>query len=85
MLIKDRAITLYDSSDEEELFRVRRMGIAFDYVEIKNGEWLLMIVMNVKNVKKTKYEIDQIAKSLVRKPKKVKPGYKRNMSSEMDK
>ena len=30
-------------------------------------------------------EIDAKAKSMVRKPKTVKPGYKRNMKWEMDK
>jgi ATP-dependent RNA helicase CshB len=37
------------------------------------------------NREKKENEIDKKAKALVRKPKKVKPGYKRNMKWEMDK
>ena len=41
--------------------------------------------MLVKIVQKMKVKLMRIAKSKVRKPKKVKPGYKRNMKWEMDK
>ncbi len=63
------------------------MGIPFVHVDIKDGEWTELKERHErKNRKKTEIsEIDQKAKSLVRKPKKVKPGYKRNMRWEMDK
>ena len=38
-----------------------------------------------KNRVKQENEIDKKAKALVRKPKKVKPDYKRNMKWEMEK
>ena len=37
-----------------------------------------------KTRKKQENEIDKMAKSIIRKPSKVKPGYKKKMQSEME-
>ena len=83
---KGLAITLFEPSDEDAIVRVEKMGIPFVPKDIKNGEIIEMKERHARQNREKKVdEIDQIAKSRVRKPKKVKPGYKRNMRWEMDK
>ncbi|WP_332646875.1 DEAD/DEAH box helicase [Lysinibacillus sp. 54212] len=83
---KGTAITLFQPEDEDALARVEKMGIPFVQKDVKNGEWTeLKDRHQRKNRVKQENEIDAKAKALVRKPKKVKPGYKRNMKWEMEK
>ena len=83
---KGTAITLFEPEDEDALVRVEKMGIPFVQKDVKNGEWTDLKERHArKNRVKQENEIDVIAKSKVRKPKKVKPGYKRNMRWEMEK
>lgn len=80
------AITLYEPSDEDALVRIEKMGIPLVHKDVINGEWSDLKERHArKNRTKNENEIDAKAKSMVRKPKKVKPGYKRNMKWEMDK
>lgn len=80
------AITLYEPSDEDALNRIEKMGITFEHKDVINGEWSELKERHArKNRPKMENEIDAKAKALVRKPKKVKPGYKRNMKWEMEK
>ncbi|GGA32248.1 DEAD/DEAH box helicase [Psychrobacillus lasiicapitis] len=80
------AITLYEPSDEDALNRIEKMGITFEHKDVTNGEWSELKERHArKNRPKMENEIDAKAKALVRKPKKVKPGYKRNMKWEMEK
>lgn len=82
---KGTAITLYEPSDEDALARVEAMGIPFERKDIAKGEFVDMKDRHArKNRQKQVNEIDEIAKSKVRKPKKVKPGYKRKMGWKMD-
>ncbi|OAZ69496.1 MULTISPECIES: DEAD/DEAH box helicase [Bacillus] len=81
-----QALTIYELSDEDALAKLEKMGIVFDYAELVNGEWKKGDDRHRrKNRKKTANEADQMAKRLVKKPKKVKPGYKKKMSYEMEK
>ncbi|MGX9135284.1 DEAD/DEAH box helicase [Rummeliibacillus sp. JY-2-4R] len=83
---KGLAITIFDPSEEDAIVRVEKMGIPFVQKDIKNGEIIDMKERHARQNREKKVdEIDQIAKARVRKPKKVKPGYKRNMRWEMDK
>ncbi|WP_102691321.1 DEAD/DEAH box helicase [Rummeliibacillus pycnus] len=83
---KGLAITIFEPSDEDAIARVEKMGIPFVQKDIKNGEIVEMKERHARQNREKKVdEIDQIAKARVRKPKKVKPGYKRNMRWEMDK
>ncbi|MEI4770883.1 DEAD/DEAH box helicase [Psychrobacillus sp. FJAT-51614] len=80
------AITLYEPSDEDALVRIEKMGIPLVHKDVINGEWSDLKERHArKNRTKNENEIDAKAKAMVRKPKKVKPGYKRNMKWEMDK
>ncbi|RHW38551.1 DEAD/DEAH box helicase [Lysinibacillus yapensis] len=83
---KGTAITLFEPEDEDAVVRVEKMGIPFVQKDVKNGEWIELKERHARqNRAKHENEIDAIAKAKVRKPKKVKPGYKRNMRWEMDK
>ncbi|MEK4424603.1 DEAD/DEAH box helicase [Solibacillus sp. FSL K6-1523] len=83
---KGTAITLFQPEDEDAIVRIEKMGIPFVQKDVKNGEWTeLKERHSRKNRVKQIDEIDQKAIALVRKPKKVKPGYKRNMRWEMEK
>lgn len=85
---KGTAITLYAPEDEDALNRVEKMGIPFVQKDVKDGEFVDLKDRHQRASRKTERqanEIDVKAKSMVRKPKKVKPGYKRNMRWEMDK
>ena len=85
---KGTAITLYAPEDEDALIRVEKMGIPFEQKDVKNGEWIDLKDRHQRASRKGERkqdEIDAKAKSMVRKPKKVKPGYKRNMKWEMEK
>jgi ATP-dependent RNA helicase CshB len=80
------ALTIYETSDEDALNRLEKMGIQFNYVDLKNNEF---VTVDDRNKRKTRVrqedKADQKAKSMVKKPAKVKPGYKKKMQWEMDK
>ncbi|MER2049333.1 MAG: C-terminal helicase domain-containing protein, partial [Solibacillus sp.] len=85
---KGTAITLFQPEDEDAVVRIEKMGIPFVQKDIKNGEWSDLKDRHQRASRKGERkedEIDAKAKALVRKPKKVKPGYKRNMKWEMEK
>ncbi len=66
-----QALTIYELSDEDALVRLEKMGIVFEYAELVNGEWKKGDDRHRrKNRKKTANEADQMAKRLVKKPKK---------------
>lgn len=79
------ALTIYDLSDEDALNRIEKMGITFKHIDIKNNEFVELEERNRRKTRKRQEdEIDKLAKSLVRKPQKVKPGYKKKMQSEAE-
>ena len=85
---KGTAITLFQPEDEDAVVRIEKMGIPFEQKDVKNGEWTDLKDRHQRANRKTERKQDEIdvkAKALVRKPKKVKPGYKRNMKWEMEK
>lgn len=77
------ALTIYDDSDEDVLIRLEKMGIEFKNVDIQKNEWVELEDRNKRQKRqKQKDEIDLLAKSMIKKPKKVKPGYKKKMKLE---
>jgi len=85
---KGQAITIFEPSEEDAIARIEKMDITFVMKDIKHNELVDMKDRHTRQKRdgaKKEDEIDRIAKSKVRKPKKVKPGYKRNMRWEMDK
>ena len=80
------ALTVYEQSDEDALVRLEKMGLTFKYIDLKKGELSQIEERNKRQNRKKKEDSGEaLAKSLVSKPKKVKPGYKKKMQWEMDK
>ncbi|QTD41677.1 DEAD/DEAH box helicase [Sporosarcina sp. Te-1] len=79
------AITLYEPSEDDKIVQIEKMGIPFVHEDIKNGEWQEVKERHARKrrVKETD-ELDRKAASYVRKPDKVKPGYKKKMAREME-
>ncbi|AYV67160.1 MULTISPECIES: DEAD/DEAH box helicase [Niallia] len=79
------ALTIYEPSDEDKLNQLEKLGVEFKHMDLKKGEWIELDDRNRrKNRKKQVDEIDLKAKSLVKKPKKVKPGYKKKMQQQVE-
>ncbi|PLR76981.1 DEAD/DEAH box helicase [Bacillus sp. V3-13] len=80
------ALTIYEDSDEDALNRLEKLGIQFKNVDIQKGELVETGDRNKrKNRQKQADDLDVRAKSMVRKPNKVKPGYKKKMQAEVAK
>ncbi|MEK4284684.1 DEAD/DEAH box helicase [Ureibacillus sp. FSL K6-0165] len=83
--LQGTAITLYGPDDENDLARIEKMGIPFQQKDVKNGEWIELKERHARKKRvKQENELDQLAKALVRKPKKVKPGYKKAMKMQIE-
>jgi ATP-dependent RNA helicase CshB len=79
------ALTIYDDANEDALNRLEKMGIEFKNADFQNQEWVEMEDRNRrKKRQKQQDEIDLKAKSLIKKPKKVKPGYKKKLQHETE-
>ncbi len=79
------AYTLYDEKDEQAVSQLEKRGIQFRNMDIENGTWREIDDRHRrKKRKKQDNEIEQMAKRMVRKPKKVKPGYKKKMKEQME-
>ncbi|HYK73404.1 MAG TPA: DEAD/DEAH box helicase [Pseudoneobacillus sp.] len=80
------ALTIYEPSDEDALNRLEKMGIEFKHVDIQKGDWIDLEDRNRRKKREKQVDkIDEKARSLVKKPTKVKPGYKKKMQTEVDK
>ncbi|MFD3447707.1 DEAD/DEAH box helicase [Microbacteriaceae bacterium 4G12] len=78
------AITIYEPSDEDALNKLEKRNIAFRHVDLRNGEWVELgdrkKRKNRKNQENT--DLDVMAKKVVKKPSKVKPGYKKKLAEQ---
>lgn len=72
------AATIYEPENEHALNLLEKLGIQFENMDLANGEWKT-IDDRKRRQKRAKPSdgTEQMAKSMVRKPKGVKPGYKR--------
>ncbi|WP_110926888.1 DEAD/DEAH box helicase [Bacillus massiliglaciei] len=78
------AATIYETSDEDALNRLEKMGITFHDADIQKGDWVEIDDRNKrKNRKKQASSADLQAKTKVRKSTKVKPGYKKKHAREV--
>ncbi|MCZ2259341.1 DEAD/DEAH box helicase [Sporosarcina sp. G11-34] len=83
--LEGQAITLYDPSEDDKIVRIEQMGIPFIHEEVKNGQWVEVKERHArKNRVKEVEEIDYKVASFVRKPAKVKPGYKKKMTQKIE-
>ncbi|WP_449537000.1 DEAD/DEAH box helicase [Ferdinandcohnia sp. Marseille-Q9671] len=79
------AATLYDPSDEDALVKLEKMGITFINMDIEKNELVKISERNKRKTRKKQVdEVEKNAQSSVKKPKKVKPGYKKKMNREIE-
>ncbi|WP_226667386.1 DEAD/DEAH box helicase [Metabacillus litoralis] len=79
------AATLFETSDEDALNKLEKLGVQFINRDLVGGEWKnLEDRKRRQNRKRVTDDADALAKSIVQKPKKVKPGYKKKMGREME-
>lgn len=80
------AATIFEPADEDAIIRLEKMGVTFVNRDLENDEWVNIGERNKRKARKKQVdEIDKLAQSQVKKPKKVKPGYKKKMNQEMEK
>jgi ATP-dependent RNA helicase CshB len=80
------AISLYNDYDLELIQKLDKKGLEFTTYDIANGEWKELKAWNERVTrKKTESDNESQAWKQVRKPKKVKPGYKRKMQYQKNK
>lgn len=78
--------SMYDTSDEENLRILERKGIVFKNMTIKNGQFV-DLGERLKRTKRPKQqtELEKKVQSIIRKPRKVKPGYEKKRKREIEK
>ncbi|PXW91639.1 ATP-dependent RNA helicase CshB [Streptohalobacillus salinus] len=80
------AINLYHEEDLALLNKLTSRKIEFTTYDIVKGEWKEIKAWNERNLrKKSGHDVDQEAWRRVRKPDKVKPGYKKKMKWQHEK
>jgi ATP-dependent RNA helicase CshB len=79
------AVTIYEPSDQDAIAKLEKMGIEFLHRDLVRGEWVDLPPWNRRS-KRTKQD-DEIAPLLakIKKPKQVKPGYKKKLLAEIEK
>ncbi|WP_067836981.1 DEAD/DEAH box helicase [Amphibacillus sediminis] len=79
------AISLYTDQDYQLLNKLEERGIAFTTYDIHQGEWKELKSWNERaKRKKQGHDLDQEAWRRVRKPAKIKPGYKKKMKRQQE-
>lgn len=83
--MKGDAISFYTDEDIPLIEELEKQGVEFSYVDVKDGKWIKSQRWDVRSKrKKSSTTIDQEAWKMVRKPKKVKPGYKKKMKQQQE-
>ncbi|RHS92525.1 DEAD/DEAH box helicase [Erysipelatoclostridium sp. AM42-17] len=77
--------SMYDSNDEKNIAVLERKGIEFKNVVLKKGQFV-DLGEREKRKKRIKQptELEKQVQMIVRKPKKVKPGYKKKRKREVE-
>lgn len=75
------AVTLYGRSDQASIEKLERQGINFEYKELRKGEWSTVEKRTYTPGKKRPAASGTAAK--VKRPKKVKPGYKKKIKRQV--
>lgn len=83
--LEGTAISFFGPEDVELIAQLEKRGIKFIYSDIKDEEWVTVKHHNRRQLRKnTETKIDQQAWQQVRKPKKVKPGYKQKLKKQQE-
>lgn len=83
--LEGTAINLYQEKDLPLIQKLEKKGLSFQFYEVKQGEWREVNAYNERQIREKKEtNLDKQAKQLVRRPKKVKPGYKKKMKKQAE-
>ncbi len=79
-------ISMYDTSDEANLAILEKKGIEFQNLAFKNNQFVeLGARLKRKSREKQQTELEKKVQAIVRKPQKVKPGYKKKRKRAVEK
>ncbi|MEI3611693.1 DEAD/DEAH box helicase [Pseudogracilibacillus sp. SO30301A] len=79
------AISFFREEDTALIEELEKKGIHFVFSDIKNGEWVDAKRFNKRELRKNiATKLDQEAWKQVKKPTKVKPGYKKKMKKQQE-
>ncbi|WP_096270605.1 DEAD/DEAH box helicase [Paucisalibacillus globulus] len=79
------AVSLYREDDLKLIEKLEQKGLEFIFYDVRNGEWKDAKSWNERNLRlKTTTDVEKEAWKQVRKPKKVKPGYKKKMKQQQE-
>lgn len=77
------AISLYHDEDIALIKKLEQKGLTFGFYDVVNGEWKEAKAWNIRQKrKKRENDLEKQAWQQVRKPKKVKPGYKKKLKKQ---
>ncbi|MFD2133565.1 DEAD/DEAH box helicase [Pseudogracilibacillus auburnensis] len=83
--LEGTAISFFTEADIPLIDELEKKGITFIYSDIKNGEWIESNHYNKRERRKDlTTTLDREAWKRVKKPKKVKPGYKKRMKQQQE-
>lgn len=80
------AVSFYTEDNLPLIEQLEKKGILFTYSDVKEGKWLEADHVNKRERRiNISTRVDNEAWKMVRKPKKVKPGYRKKMKQEQEK
>ncbi|GGC91923.1 DEAD-box ATP-dependent RNA helicase CshB [Thalassobacillus devorans] len=85
--LEGTAINLFTDENLPLVQRLEKKGISFSSYDIRNGEWKEVKAHNERQKREKTQEstVEKQAWNMVKKPKKVKPGYKKKMKRQAEK
>lgn len=76
--------SMYDTKDEASIIQLEKKGIQFKNVVLKNNEFVDLGLREKRKKRiKQQTELEKKVQSIIRKPSKVKPGYKKKRKREI--
>lgn len=78
-------LALYHENDEAAIRDLMRQGISFEHEDIRHGEWVQLKPFGVRRRRTRDPLQKEIEKIVAKKPKKVKPNYKKKQKQEIEK
>lgn len=80
------AISLYEFNDNSYLDKLEAKGIKSKYIDLVDNQIKDAVIRNQRQKRERKdNDLDRAAKAKIRKPKKVKPGYKKKNKQRLEK
>lgn len=83
--MKGTAISFYSEEDIKLIQLLEKKGVEFTYSDVRNGDWVQAKPWNKRVLRKqTTTDVEREAWKQVKRPKKVKPNYKKKMKKEQE-